>query len=190
MTRHLLTLLFAILLLGGCATSPDLVIENGERFQSEASAEEYKLGVGDKLRITVFREPTLSGEFAVGSSGSLSLPLVGEIRAAGRTTEDVRREVQATLANGYVRDPRVSMEVMEYRPYFILGEVKAPGQYQYSVGLTVLNSVAAAQGFTPRAARKYVYIRRAGAPAEEAYRLQPNLIVKPGDTIRIAERFF
>jgi polysaccharide biosynthesis/export protein len=98
--------------------------------------------------------------------------------------------VQTKLADGYLREPKVSMEVVTYRPYFVLGEVKTPGQYPYSNGLTVTNAIATAAGFTPRADKKVVFIRRSGEAEEKPFRLTPDLRVYPGDTIRLAERFF
>lgn len=167
------------------------VIDSGERYQAATSAvEDYKLGFGDKLRITVFNEPTLSGEFAVSSEGNISLPLIGTVAAAGQAPDAITRTIQGKLAEGYLRDPKVNAEVITYRPFFILGEVKAPGQYPYATGLTVVNAVATAQGFTPRSNRNVALIRRAGSTEEQPYRLTPELRVLPGDTIRIGERFF
>ena len=157
---------------------------------ASSSVEDYKLGAGDKIRMTVFNEPTLSGEFSVSADGALSLPLLGDVQAAGKSPAEMGSLVQKRLADGYIREPKVSIEVTAYRPFFILGEVKSPGQYPYASGLTVLNAVATAQGFTPRASRKVVYIRRSGATAEETYRLSPDLSVRPGDTIRVGERYF
>ena len=167
------------------------MIETGDRYAVNAlDNENYKLGFGDKLRVTVFNEPTLSGEFAVASDGTISVPLAGTIPAGNKDVGEIANAIQAKLADGYLRDPKVSAEVIAYRPFFILGEVKAPGQYPYSRGLTVLNAVATAQGFTPRSNRSVAMIRRAGATEEQAYRLTPELRVLPGDTIRISERFF
>lgn len=158
--------------------------------QASSAVEDYKLGAGDKIRMTVFNEPTLSGEFSVSADGALSLPLLGDVQAVGNSPAQIAALVQTRLADGYIRDPKVSIEVTAYRPFFILGEVTAPGQYPYASGLTVLNAVATAQGFTPRASRKVVYIRRSGATSEETYQLTPDLVVRPGDTIRIGERYF
>jgi polysaccharide export outer membrane protein len=167
------------------------VIDSGERYQAATSGvEDYKLGFGDKLRVTVFNEPALSGEFAVSSEGNISMPLIGTVVAGGLAPDAVTRTIQGKLAEGYLRDPKVSAEVITYRPFFILGEVKAPGQYPYATGLTVVNAVATAQGFTPRSNRNVALIRRAGSTEEQPYRLTPELRVLPGDTIRIGERFF
>jgi polysaccharide biosynthesis/export protein len=180
-----------ILLLSACAANVGNVIETGPRFAAVNSvADDYKLAAGDKVRLTVFNEPALSGEFSVSTTGALSFPLVGDVQADGKSIAEITSVVQKRLADGYLRDPNVSLEVTTYRPFFILGEVSAPGQYPYASNMTVLNAVATAQGFTPRADSKIVYIRRAGGVDEQAYRLTPDLRVLPGDTIRLGERFF
>jgi polysaccharide export outer membrane protein len=184
-----LTLLVAILL-SACA-STGAVAPAGDRLAGHANFEEqYKLGVGDKVRITVYNEASLSGEFSVGSGGSLSLPLIGDVPVTGQTTEQVAAVVTSKLADGYVRDPKVSAEVTEYRPFYILGEIRSPGTYPYVVGLTALNAVATAQGFTPRANKSMVFIRRSGSDQEVAYELSPDLLIFPGDTVRVGERYF
>lgn len=154
------------------------------------TSEIYRLGVGDKVRMTVYEEPGLSGEFALGSSGTISIPLIGEVQASGRTVEEVAQTIEARLADGYLREPRVSMEIVTYRPYYILGEVVTPGTYPYVTGLTVVNAIATAEGYTPRANRDVVYIRRLGEQEEVAYRITADLRIFPGDTIRLGERFF
>ena len=178
-------------LLAGCSAASGPVVSDGIRYvASQAGTEDYRLDSGDKIRVTVFNEPTLSGEFSVGSEGSVSLPLIGDVTAKNKTPQELASEVQTRLADGYLREPRVSIEVSAYRPFFILGEVKAPGQYPYASGMTVLNAIATAQGFTPRADKKVVFVRNVGATNETAMRLTPNLRVFPGDTIRIGERYF
>lgn len=151
---------------------------------------DYHLGSGDKLRIIVFGEDSLSGEFLVPGAGVISFPLVGDVKAAGLTVEELKNELEDKLRDGFLKDPRVSIEVLNYRPYYILGEVQKPGEYPYIVGLTVLNAVATASGFTYRADIHKVYIRRANAPKEVALKLTSTTPVEPGDTIRIGERFF
>lgn len=150
----------------------------------------YKLGHGDKVRIIVFNEPTLSGEFAVSDNGSLSLPLIGDVPADGRSARDVVTDIQQKLADGYLREPRVSLDILSYRPFYILGEVSKPGEYPYVTGLTVMNAVATAEGFTYRANKRKVFIKRAGETDEQFVQLTPSLQVQPGDTIRIGERYF
>ena len=151
---------------------------------------EYRLGSGDKVRVTTFGEEALTGEFFVGGSGKVAMPLVGELDAAGLTAREFQTRVETALKDGYLRDPRVSVEVLTYRPFYILGEVTKPGEYPYTNGLTVLNAVATANGFTYRANKNKVFIKRADAAKEEEYPLTSNTQVAPGDTIRIGERFF
>lgn len=151
---------------------------------------DYKLGIADKVRVIVFNEETLSGEFIVSDSGMLSMPLIGDVPATGRTPGEVTRDIAAKLADGYLRDPRVSMDVLTYRPFYILGEVSKPGEYPFSSNLTVFNAVARAEGFTYRANKRKVFIKRLGETTETEYKLTPEVRVYPGDTVRIGERFF
>ena len=150
----------------------------------------YRLGADDKIRVITFGEDSLSGEFLVSGAGKVSLPLVGEVQAAGLTLPEFQKEVETALKEGYLKDPHVSVEVLTYRPFYILGEVQKPGEYPYTNGLTVLNAVATANGFTYRANTKKVFIKRADSQTEEEYPLTSMTPVAPGDTIRIAERFF
>lgn len=176
--------------LTACAAS-GAVISSGERYAvNDQLSETYPLGAGDKVRVTVFNEPTLSGEFSVSSDGQLSLPLVGDVPVGGKTTKDVAALFARLLSDGYLRDPKVSMEVATYRPFFILGEVARPGQYPYVSDMTVYSAVATASGFTPRAKKTKVFIRHRGEEAELEFELTPNLRVLPGDTIRVGERYF
>jgi len=150
---------------------------------------EYRLGPADQIRITVFNEPELTGPYVVGSQGTIAYPLVGSIRAAGLTIPEFTEALRAALSE-YVRNPSVSVEVANYRPFFILGEVQRPGTYPYSASLTVMNAVATAGGFTYRANRNRVFIRHATETEERTYPLTPATPVLPGDTVRIGERLF
>ncbi len=160
---------------------------------SPLSAEEaltYRLGAGDKLAIITFDEPQLTGDFFVGSNGMVSLPWIGDVPARGRTETEVRADIEARLKDGYILNPQVSLQVLTYRPFFILGEVNKPGEYPYTAGLTVLSAVATAGGYTYRANKNTVFIRRLGQTTETKARMKPAPEVHAGDTIRIAERFF
>jgi polysaccharide export outer membrane protein len=191
MRGMILGLVLSALLLSGCAASGKDLISSGSRFsESTNPSEGYKLGVGDRLKIIVFEEPSLSGEFVVGATGTISLALIGEVNVIDRSITEVERSLEASFSQGFLRNPRVAVEVASYRPFFILGEVNAPGQYPYLNGLTVLNAIATAQGFSPRAQRKQVFIRRAGDANEQLYSLTPALKAYPGDTIRLGERYF
>ncbi|MGN6209301.1 polysaccharide biosynthesis/export family protein [Asticcacaulis sp.] len=151
---------------------------------------EYRLGSGDKIRLIVFGEPDLSGEFTISGDGIVSLPLIRDVRAAGLTAPQLQANVETAFKEGYLKDPRVSIEVLTFRPFYILGEVVKPGEYPYSNGITVVNAVALASGYTYRANQKKVFIRHAGATTEEEVPLTSATMVAPGDTIRIAERYF
>jgi len=180
-----------LLLLAACSTAGGHAISTGERYVAAGGkVDNYTLGVGDKVRLIVYNETSLSGEFEVNSAGALALPLIGDVAAQGKDIDSLSKSIHDKLANGYLRDPRVSVEVLTYRPFFILGEVQTPGQYPYVVGLTALNAVASAKGFTPRADKKAIFIRRSGSSEEELYRLTPDLRIWPGDTLRVGERLF
>lgn len=150
---------------------------------------DYELGSGDKLRVLVFGEEDLSGEFDVSGSGMVALPLIGQVRARGLTLSKFEDAVEAKLREGYLTNPRVSVEVMNYRPFYIYGEVAEPGQYPYTSGMTVLNAVAVAGGYSYRANQSEVYITR-GEGDEVAYPASQAVKVLPGDVVRVPERFF
>jgi polysaccharide export outer membrane protein len=193
MKRSLGSLCFALVLGAACAAPPALSETPASPAPAPAAAEtdpSYQLGTGDKLRITVFGEEALTGEFAVGDRGTVSFPLIGEVPAAKHSVAEFKSSLTAALKDGYLLDPRVAVEVLTYRPYYVLGEVGKPGEYPYTSGLTVLNAVAAASGFTYRANTKRVFIKHAGAAAEEKLPLTATQMVAPGDTIRIGERYF
>jgi len=156
----------------------------------EASASSYVLGPNDRIRLKVYGEPDISGEYEIDATGQVSVPLAGHLKAAGSTTRQLERTIAAALSKGIVRDPRVNVEIALYRPYYILGEVKKSGEYPYRLGLTVMDAVASAGGFTYRANENKVYLRRAGAGVEETYALDAPVPVFPGDNIRIPERYF
>jgi polysaccharide biosynthesis/export protein len=155
-----------------------------------SAAASYVLGPNDRVRLKVYGEPDIAGEYEVDNNGNVSIPLAGHIRAAGLTTRQLERSIASALSKGIVRDPRVNVEIALYRPYYILGEVKKGGEYPYRLGLTVMDAVASAGGFTYRANENRVYLRRSGAGAEEVYALDAPVPVFPGDNIRIPERYF
>lgn len=184
--------LFCLILLSACGAprALDASALSSASSGSELVSTAYRMSGNDKIRVIVFNEPTLSNEFIINSDGSLSFPLVGTINAAGKTTTELSNELAEKLGAGYLKNPKVSVEVLTFRPFYILGEVNKPGQYPYASGMTVLNAVATAQGFSYRAERRVAYIRRAGSPKEIAVRITPDLEVAPGDTIRVGERYF
>lgn len=185
-------LLGLLLIFSGCAEKGDgPVLSSGDRYVSSSDViADYRLGVGDKIRVSVYNEPSLTGEFWVNPDGAISLPLIGSVPAGGKSVEELARDAESRFGDGYLRSPRVAMEVIAFRPFYILGEVSQPGQYPFAVGMTAMNAIATAQGFTPRANRDVIRIRRQGEKDENNFRLSPELMIYPGDTIRIGERFF
>lgn len=148
------------------------------------------LGPNDRVRVKVYGEPDITGEYEIDAGGQVSIPLAGRMRASGMTTKQLERAITSALSKDIVRDPKVNVEIVAYRPYYILGEVKKAGEYPYRLGLTVMDAVASAGGFTYRANESRVYLRRSGSPAEEIYALDAPILVFPGDNIRIGERYF
>ena len=190
----LLSSALALTLITACETSTTRTAEPTPVAQVQTVATNnaaYNLGNGVRLRVTVFGEEDMSGEFLVDGTGQVSIPLVGEVPAAGRSVREFQRELEARLLDGGILlKPRVSAEVINFRPYYILGEVGLPGEYPYTDSLTVLNAVATAQGFSYRANKKVIGIRGIDDAEEQRVRLSPDLKVRPGDTIRVLERVF
>ena len=147
----------------------------------------YKLGAGDLIRITVFRNPELSGEFRIDGTGTLAMPLVGSIDAGGKTVRALEDAIETALRDGgLLVQPQVSVEVLEYRDFYIIGEVEAPGGYPYRNGMTVVNAVALAGGFTYRADQNGITLKR----GNQEHCVQPSSSILPGDVITVSERFF
>jgi protein involved in polysaccharide export with SLBB domain len=176
------------LMLAGCAVELPLPASTSG---GAAMAAVYKLGNGDKFRLNVFNEPSLSGsEFAVNAQGEASLPLIGVVKVGGLTMREAETEITRHYAAGYLTNPKVNIDVVAFRPFYILGEIKTPGEYPYTDGMTMLNAVAKAGGFTYRAYRTVVYVRHADSGGEQAVTLAADTPVLPGDTLRIIERVF
>lgn len=152
----------------------------------------YRISAGDKLKVTVFDEKSLTGEYGIGDGGELAMPLIDAINANGKNAEQLAQLIAEHLKDGgYVLVPRVSVEIMEHRPFFILGEVTKPGEYLYSTDLTLEQAVAKAGGFTPRANKGTVQIQRQNWPTARRVRLGgQSLKIAPGDTITVQVAFF
>jgi len=172
----------------GIAIAVVAVAAMGRAALAQGETPVYRLGSGDRLRVTVFGENDLSGEFQVDGAGSVAMPLIGEVRARGLTVRELEKAVTVALQDGYLKRPQVSIEVLNYRPFYILGEVQRPGSYPYVDGMTVLNAVALAGGYTYRARTTRLGIRRANDAEERE--VGDDAVVLPGDVIRIPERFF
>jgi polysaccharide export outer membrane protein len=150
----------------------------------------YRLGIGDRLKLTVYGEADLSGTFEVNAQGNVALPLVGDIAAKGRGINEFRDAVARRLSEGYLKSPRVSVEVANFRPIYVHGEVRNGGEFAFKNGLKVRDAVAVAGGFTYRADQSYVLLTREGERGEVKVPMAGDLEVLPGDNIRIPERFF
>ena len=156
---------------------------------SDLVTSSYRLGSGDRVKITVFRHEDLSGEFALDGAGNFAMPLIGQIDAYGLTTREVEQRIQTKLSDGYLVDPQVAVEVLNYRPFYILGEVKAPGAYPYVNGMTVLNAVALAGGFSYRALQEDFLLQRGGSNSGST-QVAGDAALLPGDIVTVQERFF
>lgn len=150
----------------------------------------YRMGTGDKVRVIVFNEPDLSGEFTVNDGGVISLPLVGGITAQNRTLPELEGAIAARLREGYVREPRVNVQILNYRPFYITGEVARGGEYPYVIGLDVRKAVAMAGGYSYRANKRRVFITRAKTKTREEVPANQTTLIFPGDVVEIPERFF
>jgi polysaccharide export outer membrane protein len=162
-------------------------------FQAGAVAQSldaYRLGPGDRLKLTVFDHPKESGEFEVDSLGKVSHPLIGGIEARGRTIAEFQEYIRKTLDEKFIVNPKVSVEVLNYRPFYIYGEVNRGGSYPYVVGLTVRRAIAMAGGFTRRARKSPVLLVRDEAKGVEKFDRELDEIVLPGDIVEVQRRLF
>lgn len=169
--------------LGGCAGdpgAPDLTPKQTE----------YRLGPGDKVLITVFGQDDLTGQHVVDGEGNVSLSLIGSVPAGDKTAPQLADAIAHRLSPKYLNDPKVSVQVLNYRPFYIVGEVKSPGSYSYVDDMTVMNAVALAGGLTYRARKDEFYITRKADPDKVKREAFPNTQVEPGDLITVRERFF
>ncbi len=186
MQRKLIAFLAIMTLaVNGCA-QPRM---SAQMFEANVN-EPYTLASGDRLRILVFGQDALSNSYSVDAAGRISMPLIGALPVQGMTTRQTEQAVEQRLRNGYLREPKVSVEVEAYRPFFVLGEISTAGQYPFVNGLTVQKAIAIAGGFAPRAAKSSVDLTRMieGTPVTATVPL--TYPVRPGDTITVRERFF
>lgn len=155
-----------------------------------AFADGYRVAPEDVLRITVFEEPDLSlEEVRIGTDGVVSMPLIGQVGVAGLTTEQIAARIEGLLADGYLKKPRVSVGIHEYRQFYVHGAVEKPGGYSYQDGLTVQRAIVLAGGFTERASKTKITLAREGEP-DKAFPVTLNQLVRPGDVVSVGESFF
>lgn len=172
--------------LAGCAGQDPLAGSGA----APPPATAFRLSPGDKIKVTTYGEVALTSDFEVSPNGTIAFPLLGEVKAAGLETGELSRSLETALRDGYLVEPKVSVQVINFRPVYVLGEVNKPGEYPYTQGLTIRGAVAKADGFTYRANEKRVFLKRAGEAGEQVYPMTADLPVLPGDTIRFGERYF
>jgi len=184
-TASLFRAMLAVSMLAGCSS-----YRPTPAAFHEVLDQPYRLGAGDRIRVTVFEQDGLTNTYSVDQSGYLSFPLVGAIPARGHTAQQMEKEIADKLRQGYLRDPDVSVEIDRYRPIFVMGEVGAAGQYSYVPGLTVQKAIAIAGGFTPRANQESVDITRDINGKVMTGRVVTSDPLLPGDTVYVRERLF
>jgi len=150
----------------------------------------YRLDAGDKLRVVVYGQEGLTNTYAIDAGGSITMPLIGPVPARGRTPAGLASQITAKLRNGYIREPSVAVEIEAYRPFFILGEVAAPGQYPYVPNMSVESAVAIAGGFSPRARRDRVTLTHTDNSGSSRTLVPLGTALGPGDTVLVGERWF
>lgn len=150
----------------------------------------YRLGPGDKIQVDVFNQPDLTGEYTLDGEGRFSMHLIGQVNADGLTPTELADLLVSKLKPDYLVNPRISVQVENFRPFYIMGEVKNPSSYPYVDGMTYLTAVAIAGGFTYRAKKDHVYVIRGSDPERKEIKVNVNQKVQPGDIIRVAERMF
>ncbi len=180
----------SLLGLAGCIPSAN------ESNRSEISASTHLpetdaiLGPGDRVQVTVFGEDNLTGAYDVMPSGALQLPLAGSVPAAGKTARDLEVAIAGALRKSYLRSPKVTVALLSQRPFYVLGEVEKPGEYPYRAGLNLWRALAVAGGQTYRASTSTVLIQHAGDTALAEIDTSHDIVIAPGDLIRVPERWF
>lgn len=187
-----LSLLFGFCLLASGCGGDEILQPTTEEQQAilAAAATPHRLQTGEKIRVTVYGEQGLSGEYEIDPSGSVSLPLAGTVQAAGLTQSELEQRLTERFSSEYLKNPKVTVSITEFRPFYILGEVEKPGAYPYTGGLNVLSAIAIAGGTTYRANRSKIYIQHAGENGLHEYVASAAIPIMPGDVIQIPRRYF
>jgi protein involved in polysaccharide export with SLBB domain len=180
------------LLVSGCVTdtTPVPVAMTDETGTIAAVVDSPRLHPGEKIRVTVYGEASLSGDYSIDASGFVSLPLAGAVRAEGLTRSKLEGQLVQSFRSQYLRDPKVTVSVVEYLPFYIIGEIQRPGVYPYNSGLNILRAIAVAGGTTYRANKSTVEIQHTGESVMQTYPMGALIPVLPGDLIRISQRYF
>ena len=181
---------FALLLALGTASSRAQDVTDAPLPELGASDSTYRLDAGDKIKISVFNQPDLSGEFMLDADGVIFLPLIGRVDASGLTASELEKVLVGRYKPDYLVNPRIFIQVGIYKPYYLMGEVKGTGAFPYVAGMTYLTAIANAGGYSYRAKQDVVYVIRADDPEQKEIKLSVEEKVQPGDIIRVAERLF
>jgi polysaccharide export outer membrane protein len=183
------------LLLAACGATSDpklgTLSANEKSFAAAADSpdrSELRLEAGDKIHVTVYGEKDLTGDYQVNTGGYVALPLAGTVKAAGMTPPELEKALAAQFKS--LRNPKVTVEVLTFRPFFVLGEVQKPGEYPYRAGLNVLSAIAIAGGATYRASTREVLVQRAGTTTLQKLPQSPTVAIMPGDLVRVPESIF
>jgi polysaccharide export outer membrane protein len=171
---------------GGASIGPELP----SAAISAGDLRSYRLGIGDKVRLTVFGEPELSGTFEINSQGRISLPLAGDLDAAGLDAGKLKENAARRLSDGYLKNPKLTVEIVGWRPVYIHGEVRNGGEFAFKAGLRLRDAIALAGGYTYRANQSYVLLSRSGVALDSRVALPTDMLLMPGDNIRVPERYF
>lgn len=190
-TAHVLSRVLcamALAVAGALAAAPARAANGGP--PTAYGSADYRLGTADKIRVIVYEEADLGGEFQIDATGFVRLPLIGQIKAGGTTARELESGIASALAQGYLNDPRVSVEVLTYRPFYVVGQVQKPGEYPFAVGMTPASAVALAGGFSPKAIESTVYVRHQGDAAEQRIAVNDAIQLRPGDVVRVDSTTF
>jgi len=184
--------LITLLLVAACGTAAERGVATPadvEALAATASAP-HRFQGGEKIKIIVFNEPSLSGDYDIDPNGMVSLPLAGTVRAVGLTQAQFEKELAQKFRSDYLRNPKVTVAILQFRPVYIVGEVEKQGEYPFKPGLNVLTAMAGAGGATYRANRDHVLIQHFGETGMKQYPQQGSTVVLPGDLIKVPERYF
>jgi protein involved in polysaccharide export with SLBB domain len=183
-------LFLAMFVLAACDSDPTPIVPTAAA-GGGSPGDSNKLGPNDRLRVTVFGQPTLTGEYTLDGNGVLAFPLIGNVPANGVTTNQLQQAIAAKLEPDYLVNPNVSAEIVNRRPFYVIGEVQKPGNYPYVSDITAVNAIAMAGGFTRRARKNDFYIRRLDKDGKPV-RIEANAgtVLQAGDTLEVRERVF
>ena len=181
-----------LLILVGCGTPAERGIATQADLDSLAvsATAPHRFQGGEKIKITVYNEPSLSGDYDIDPNGMVSLPLAGTVKAVGLTQAQFEKELAQKFRSEYLRNPKVTATILQFRPIYIVGEVEKQGEYPFKTGLNVLTAMAAAGGGTYRANRDNVFIQHYGESGMKQYPQRATTMILPGDLIKVPERYF